>query len=262
MAELLTVVHEDTELLVVNKPAGLVCHPTKADASSSLIGRLHLHLGSTGTPQLVNRLDRETSGLVLAAKTREAARALRRLWETRAVTKKYLAIVRGVPAAPAGEVDAPLGPDPASPVAIKDCVRPDGTPARTAWRWLRSWRRAVGEFSLLEVQPRTGRKHQIRIHLAHLGLPIVGDKIYGGDPRLYLDFVFGRLTPAQAAQLLLPHQALHAAELAFAWQGRDWRFTAPPEPWFTDFVRGKELQPPFLAAPKDTPTSTSLNSSG
>lgn len=237
----LSVVFEDPELLVLNKPAGLVCHPTKGDATSSLIGRVRLYLGPAAAPQLINRLDRETSGLVLIAKTPPAARALRRLWETRAVTKTYLAIVHGVPGAPAGEVDAPLGPDPAGPVAIKDCVRPDGAPARTRWRVLRAWRRAQGEFSLLEVEPLTGRKHQIRIHLAHLGHPIVGDKIYGGDERAYLDFVAGRLTEAQRARLLLPFHALHAAGLAFTWQGRDRRFTAPPEPWFSDFLAGEEL---------------------
>ncbi len=241
---------EDSELLVLNKPAGLVCHPTKSDATSSLIGRVRLYLGPAAAPQLINRLDRETSGLVLIAKTPPAARALRRLWETRAVTKTYLAIVHGVPGTPAGEVEAPLGPDPASPVAIKDCVRPDGAPARTRWRVLRSWRRAEGRFSLLEVEPLTGRKHQIRIHLAHLGHPIVGDKIYGGDERVYLDFVSGRLTEAQRARLLLPFHALHAAGLTFTWQDREWRFAALPEPWFSDFLAGEEL-PAGSGSPTD-----------
>jgi 23S rRNA pseudouridine1911/1915/1917 synthase len=242
------VVFEDADLLVVNKPAGLVCHPTKGEPASSLIGRVRLHLGPAIAPQLINRLDRETSGLVVVAKNAPAARELRRLWETRALTKKYLAIVHGVPTSPAGEVDAPLGRDTASPVAIKDCVRPDGAPARTRWRLLRAWRRAEGQFSLLEVEPLTGRKHQIRIHLAHLGHPVVGDKIYGGDERLYLDFVTGRLTAAQRARLLLPFHALHAAELAFTWRGRDWHFRAPPEPWFNDFLAGEALAAPANSA--------------
>lgn len=243
-APTLAVVFEDPDLLVVNKPAGLVCHPSKHGPASSLIGRVRLHLGPAAAPQLVNRLDRETGGLVVVAKNAAAARELRRLWETRAVTKKYLAIVHGVPAEPAGIVDAPLGPDPASPVAIKDCVRPDGAPACTRWRLRHAWHRPEGRFSLLEVEPLTGRKHQIRLHLAHLGHPVVGDKIYGGDERLYLDFVAGRLTAEQRARLLLPFQALHAAELTFEWRGRDWHFHAPPEPWFRAFLAGEPLPLP------------------
>jgi 23S rRNA-/tRNA-specific pseudouridylate synthase len=95
MKKLFDVVHEDDDLLVVNKPADLVCHPTKGDAWSSLISRVRLHLGADSQPQLINRLDRETSGLVLVARTETAARELRRLWEARDVTKDYLAIVHG-----------------------------------------------------------------------------------------------------------------------------------------------------------------------
>ena len=131
MNPLFAVIHEDADLLVVHKPADLVCHPTKGDAYSSLISRARIYLKTESEPRLVNRLDRETSGLVVIAKTVEAARELGKIWETRAIQKEYLAIVHGHVTAEQGMIDAPLGKDETSIVAIKDCVRPDGTPAQT-----------------------------------------------------------------------------------------------------------------------------------
>lgn len=236
MEKLFEIIHEDEELLVINKPAGLVCHPTKTDARSSLIGRIRLHLGPNIHPQLINRLDRETSGVILVAKSEESARELRRVWEARSVQKQYLAIVRFRVEKDHGMIEAPLGKDEQSPVAIKDCVRPDGAPSQTAFWVERRFARAGSEFTLLRVEPRTGRKHQIRIHLAHAGHPIVGDKIYGGDESLYLDFVKNRLTDEQRGRLLLPHHALHACAVSFQWRKRQFVFRAEPEPWFIDFV--------------------------
>ncbi len=230
------VLYEDAELLVVNKPADLVCHPTKGDAFSSLISRLRLYLGEGSHPQLVNRLDRETSGVVLVAKNAVTARELRIIWEERQVQKEYLAIVHGIMRESKGVIDAPLGRDLNSAVAIKDMVRPDGTPARTDFTVLRQFRRPEGEFSLLQLQPLTGRKHQLRIHLAHYGHPIVGDKLYGGDERIYLAFVKGQMTTAQKEQMLLPNQALHAQSVRFTWRDREWHFQAEPEPWFREFL--------------------------
>jgi 23S rRNA pseudouridine1911/1915/1917 synthase len=238
MNPLFAVIYEDADLLVVHKPADLVCHPTKGDEYSSLISRARLYLRTAAEPRLVNRLDRETSGLVVVAKSHDAARELGKIWETRSITKEYWAIVHGHVAAEQGMIDAPLGKDTASIVAIKDCVRPEGTPAQTEFIVEKRFTRLESPFSLLRLRPRSGRKHQIRIHLQHLGHPIVGDKLYGGDEDLYLALVERRLTAEQKARLLLPTHALHAGRLQFAWRDREYDFTSPPEPEFAGFLAG------------------------
>src|SRR5215469_12387575 len=141
---LFPVIHEDDELLVINKPAGLVCHPTKTDEFSSLISRVRLYLGTSAIAHLVNRLDRETSGVTLVAKCDETARELRRLWENRNVEKEYLAIVHGHLRDDSGAIDAPLGKDEASRVAVKDCVRSDGLSSQTGFFVQRRFSRAEG----------------------------------------------------------------------------------------------------------------------
>ena len=235
MKPLFEILFEDGDLLVVNKPAGLVCHPTKGDEYSSLISRARLHQAG-GTPHLVNRLDRETSGVVVIAKNAAAAGELGKSWEQRTVEKEYLAIVHGWPAADRGSLDGPLGKDETSGVFVKDCVRPDGTAALTEFAVERRFTRAEGPFALVRVWPRTGRKHQIRIHLAHAGHPIVGDKMYGGDEDCYLALVEDRLTDAQRAKLILPWQALHACRVGFEWRGEPREFRCEPEEWFRQFL--------------------------
>ncbi len=241
--DLFPIVHEDDELLVIDKPQGLVCHPTKGDAYSSLISRIRLYLGEGVPAHLVNRLDRETGGLTLVAKTDEAARELRKLWEAREVEKEYQAIVHGRPPEQEGIIEAPLGKDEHSVVAIKDCVREDGSPAATAYRVECSFSRAEGTFSLLRIRPKTGKKHQIRIHLAYLGCPIVGDKLYGGDEMFYLDFVMDQLSASQKSRLILPNHTLHAAQLEFLWRESPRVFEAPAAKIFKDFVDCREIGP-------------------
>jgi 23S rRNA pseudouridine1911/1915/1917 synthase len=255
---------------VIKKPAGLVCHPTKTDQYSSLISRARLYLGPGARPHLVNRLDRETSGVTLVAKDLETARELRRIWESRQVEKDYVVIVHGEVREAHGIIDASWGKDEQSRVAIKDCVRADGAPASTAYWVLErvsrnpettdhgpltteqgpgttgqgpqpcpSPRLVPQSFTLLLVRPLTGRKHQIRIHLAHVGHPIIGDKLYGGDEDLYLALVEDRLTPEQRQRLMLPHHALHAREVRFQWRGGQTVFRAEPEAWFTNWRKGE-----------------------
>ena len=243
MTELFQVLYEDAELLVINKPAGLVCHPTKGDVYSSLVSRLRLYVGEGVPSHLVNRLDRETSGVILAVKGDNRVGKLKQLFAEREVSKEYLAIVHGHVAAESGCCAESLGRDESSVVAVKDCVRPDGSVARTDFTVAKRIERSEGLFTLLRVQPHSGRKHQIRIHLAHLGHPIVGDKIYGGDERLYLDFVERKMTEVQRRQLILPCHALHAESLRFNWLLKEWVFRAEPEAWFTDFVEGKPCTP-------------------
>jgi 23S rRNA pseudouridine1911/1915/1917 synthase len=238
---LFPIIYQDAELLVINKPAGLVCHPSKTGPLSSLVGRVRAHLGPDRKAHLVNRLDRETSGLVVVALTDEAALKVRRLWEAGAVRKEYLAIVHGHVREDSQVIEAALGKDLNSIVAIKDCVRADGLASVTEIRVEKRFAMetpggGTRNFTLVQALPRTGRKHQIRIHLAHAGHPIVGDKLYGGDEDLYLALVEDRLTPEQWDRLILPHQALHAGKLEFEWQGAARTFKADPESWFSDFI--------------------------
>jgi len=224
---LFDILHEDADLLVINKPAGLVCHPTRDGEMSSLVGRVRLHLGTT-EGRLVNRLDRETSGVVLVGKNTGTAGELGKLLAASGVEKRYWAIVHGHVDRDAMMIDAPLGKDDGAVVAIKDCVRPDGATARTH---IVVTKRCVHDgrpFTWLDVTPESGRKHQIRIHLAHIGHPIVGDKIYGADERLYLRFIDNTLTPGDYATLMVANHLLHARRVAFAWRGRPWAFEADP----------------------------------
>ncbi len=201
------VVHDDERLFVVNKPGDVVCHPSKAGPWSSLSGAVR-EFAKLASAHLIFRLDRETSGLVVFAKEAKMASRLQRAVQQRRVSKAYLAVMTGELRDPV-TVDQPLGDDVGSPVFVKSAVCEGGQKAVSHFTPLAS----SSGFTLARVVTETGRKHQIRAHAQWLGHSLVGDKIYGPDARLYLDFIDHGWTPALAAKLLLPHQALHCAEI-------------------------------------------------
>ncbi len=219
---MLDIVDETDDYLVVNKPGDLVCHPTKGDAFSSLIGRLRHYLeGTPAEPRFVNRLDRETSGLVVISKNRIYHKTLcRGLAEAR---KVYRAVVKGELPGGEGLIDQPLGSDEESPVVVKQKVRPDGKPSRTRWRRLDS----QGGLHLLEILPETGRTHQIRVHLSWLGCPLVGDKLYGPDETLYLEFTEQGWTERHQNSLGARRHLLSALELHLP--GHSWSIPPPSD---------------------------------
>jgi 23S rRNA pseudouridine1911/1915/1917 synthase len=201
------VIYEDDRLLVVNKPGDVVCHPSKAGPWSSLVGAAREYTG-LATMHLVFRLDRETSGVVVLAKDAKMASVLQTAMMDRKAGKVYLAVMSGELPAPI-TVNQPLGDDRASPVFIKSTVVEGGQAAVTHFTPLV----AAGGFTLARVVTETGRKHQIRAHAQWLGHSLVGDKIYGPDAQLYLDFITKGWSAALEEKLLLPRQALHCAEI-------------------------------------------------
>jgi len=201
------VIYEDNRLLVVNKPGDVVCHPSKAGPWSSLVGAAREYTGLP-TMHLVFRLDRETSGVVVLAKDAKMASVLQTAMMERKAGKVYLAVMSGALLAPV-TVNQPLGDDRASPVFIKSTVVEGGQSAVTHFTPLAT----AGAFTLARVVTETGRKHQIRAHAQWLGHSLVGDKIYGPDAQLYLDFITKGWSSTLEEKLLLPRQALHCAEI-------------------------------------------------
>ncbi|MFZ4764129.1 MAG: RluA family pseudouridine synthase [Roseimicrobium sp.] len=230
-----SIVAESEDWLVVNKPAPLQIHPSKpSDAGWTLWDGLRellcYEIANGGQVSIVNRLDRETSGLVLVAKHAAAARTFGKAMMRRQMRKTYLAIVHGWPEWDEHHVCAPIlrqGDVTASAIWVKQCVHPAGAPCETSFRVLRRLvHRSSGEsLTLMEAKPHTGRMHQIRVHAAHLGYPIIGDKIYTRSESCYLEFIETGWTETLAQRLLLPRQALHSlclevatAELCLRWE--------------------------------------------
>ena len=233
------IVHEDERMLVVNKPGDVVCHPSKAGPWSSLVGALREYAGLP-TVHLVFRLDRETSGIVVLAKDARTASRLQTAMQERKIGKAYLAVLVGDLPGPV-TVDQALGDDLASPVFIKSAVVPAGE-GKTAVTHFAPVGRGGG-FTLARVVTETGRKHQIRAHAQWLGHGLVGDKIYGPDARLYLDFIDHGWTDALAARLLLPRQALHCAEIDLRPAGFANVFAAPLAADLGHFCREHGIAP-------------------
>ena len=230
------IVDETDDYLVVDKPPFLLTHPTKPDPQPTLWNELRellaFEITNGGQVSIVNRLDRETSGLVLVAKTSAAARRFGLLMQQRRLHKEYLAIVRGWPEWETKIVDAPVdrqGKHGKSEIWLKQMIHPAGAASQTEFRVEQRFTRPTSsgdKFSLIRGIPRTGRTHQIRVHLSLLGHPIVGDKIYGPSEQLYLQFIETGWTLELEWRLLLPRQALHSSKLAIGSE-HEWTSALP-----------------------------------
>ncbi|MGH6845282.1 MAG: RluA family pseudouridine synthase [Methylocella sp.] len=216
----LEIVFEDEHLIVIDKPAGLVVHPAAGHESGTLVNALLAHcgaslsgIGGVKRPGIVHRLDKDTSGLLVVAKTDAAHQGLAKLFadhgKTLPLVRAYLAFVWGTPARPSGTIDAPLARHASGRQKIAVVPAPRGRHALTHWRLIESF---AGEASLFSCTLETGRTHQIRVHMAHIGHPVLGDPIYA----MGFKSKTARLPlAAQACLDYLSRQALHAAALGF-----------------------------------------------
>jgi len=225
----LDVLFEDAHLIVINKPPGMVVHPAAGNPDGTLVNALIAHcgdslsgIGGVKRPGIVHRLDKDTSGVMIAAKTDAAHQGLSELFAAHDIERMYLALVRGVPSRPKDTIEGPIGRDPKNRKRM--AVRQGGKHAVTHYRVAERIGDAVG---LLECTLETGRTHQIRVHLSHIGHPVIGDPLYG---RLRGGSLKGLSAEAREAARAFPRQALHAAHLGFRHPvtGEALAFTAPP----------------------------------
>jgi 23S rRNA pseudouridine1911/1915/1917 synthase len=218
---------ETPDLIAVEKPAFLLVHPSKPGGPVTLWDRLRellaYEIAGGGQVSLVNRLDRETSGIVLVAKNAAAARSSTMAMARGEIDKEYLAVVTGWPESEQWSVTEPilrLGEVEHSRIWLKRGVHPSGAPSRTDFTVLKRVTHPVcGPLALIHCIPRTGRTHQIRVHLAHFGCPVLGDKIYGPSEECYLEFIETGWSPDLEQRLWLPRHALHSCSLAVTLAG-------------------------------------------
>jgi 23S rRNA pseudouridine1911/1915/1917 synthase len=226
------ILFEDEDLIVLDKPPGLVVHPAPGNQDGTLVNALLAHcgdslagIGGERRPGIVHRLDKDTSGVMVVAKTEPAMLALSAAFAARDLDRAYLALCWGLPAPAAGEIEGAIGRDPRDRKRMAVVSR-GGKPALTRYRTLRAWHAAL---ALLECRLATGRTHQIRVHLAKSGHPLVGDPLY-----LRRVPAAAKELPPPLRQALLdfPRQALHAARLGFRHPrtGENLSFETPPPP--------------------------------
>ncbi|RKY17339.1 MAG: RluA family pseudouridine synthase [Planctomycetota bacterium] len=212
----LEILHDDEAVIVVNKPVGVVIHPGTGSLSGTLVnGLLDRYpelavVGRADRPGIVHRLDRETSGVMVVARTNESARSLVNQFKSKLVKKEYTAIVWGEMPFDSDWIDQPLGQHPRRP-KIRAVVREGGQAASTFYEV----KRRLGVASLVSAYPRTGRTHQIRVHLDHVGYPIVGDPQYGQNTQVQWRRWCEKLAQAERRVPLLSRCALHARSLSF-----------------------------------------------
>ena len=214
---------EDEHLIVVDKPAGMVVHPAPGNLEGTLVNALLAHcgpslagIGGVRRPGIVHRLDKDTSGLLVAAKTEAAHRGLSHDFALRRVERAYSAVVWGVPAPPVGEIVGNIGRSPANRKQMAVVAEARGRPAVTRYRVERRFGAgAVAAAALIECRLLTGRTHQIRVHLAHIGHPLIGDPAYGTRAGRRQAQSGMRTGPAGVAIAEFPRQALHARLLGF-----------------------------------------------
>ena len=219
-------IYEDDYLLVVDKPAGVTVHPSPRWRYDTVIQRLRARPCEPGSRvQLAHRLDRETSGVLVVTKDPETNRIVHETFAAGRARKTYLALVVGDPAWDRTRAEAPIGKHPSSDVLIRMAVVPDGAASTTEFTVVE---RLAGH-ALVEARPLTGRTHQIRVHLGHLGHPVLGDKIYGPDEQLFIRWYEGRTDDQDWRNLGMDRHALHAERLVLPhpWRSGDVDIRAP-----------------------------------